>query len=85
VIALWALIIAVRAMRAPEAAFLTAAGAFHALARAGLVGSAASLGGTLVLLLLFGPVASLGGIVMGEAAMSLCIMALMRRWRRAHG
>ncbi len=42
-------------------------------------------GGTLALLALFGPVASLLGIVAGEAAMSACIMALMARWRRAHG
>ena len=84
VVVLWTLIVAVRAARAPEQAFLTAAGEFHALARAGLTGSAVSLAGTLALLLLFGPVASLGGIVAGEAAMSLRIMALMRRWRRAH-
>ena len=84
VVALWCMIVAVRAARAPEQAFLTAAGQFHALARAGLTGSAVSLAATLTLLLLFGPVASLGGIVAGEAAMSLRIMALMRQWRRAH-
>lgn len=84
VVAIWALIIAVRALRSPEAAFLTAAGEFHALARAGLWGSAASLGGTLVLLMLFGPVVSLFGIVAGETAMSWRIMSLMAKWRRAH-
>ena len=84
VVALWSLIVAVRAARAPEQAFLTAAGEFHALARAGLTGSAVSLAGTLTLLLLFGPVASLGGIVAGEAAMYLRLTALMGRWRRAH-
>jgi hypothetical protein len=84
VVALWCMIVAIRAARAPEQAFLTAAGQFHALARAGLTGSAVSFAGTLILLLLFGPVASLGGIVAGEAAMSLRIMALMRKWRHAH-
>jgi O-antigen/teichoic acid export membrane protein len=85
VVAIWALIGAVRALRAPEAAFLTAAGEFHPLARAGLWGSALSLGGTALLLVLFGPVVSLGGIAAGEVAMTLRVMALMASWRRIHG
>ena len=44
-----------RAVRAPENAFLQAAGEFQALARAGLTGSVVSLVGTLVLLLAVGP------------------------------
>jgi hypothetical protein len=85
VVALWTLIMALRAFRAPEAAFLTAAGEFHALARAGSFGSVVSLGGVLVLLLMFGPVASLAGIVAGEGAMTVRILLLMAKWRRAHG
>ncbi|HWA92688.1 MAG TPA: hypothetical protein VG889_21830 [Rhizomicrobium sp.] len=84
VVALWILIMALRALRAPEAAFLTAAGEFHALARAGTFGSAASLGGVLIGLMMFGPVASLAGIVAGEGAMTVRILLLMARWRRAH-
>lgn len=85
VTAIWALIVAARAVRAPENAFLIAAGEFHPLARAGLTGSAVSLVGTLVLLMVFGPIESLFGIVAGEVAMTFRIMALMRDWRRAHG
>lgn len=84
VVALWTAIVALRALRSPEQAFLTAAGEFHALARAGLTGSAVSLVGTLALLVAFGPVASLCGIVAGEAAMSVRILSLMASWRRAH-
>jgi hypothetical protein len=83
-VAVWAVIVAVRAMRAPEQAFLTAAGEFRALARAGLWGSLVSLGGTLVILVLFGPVESLIGILCGEMAMSWRIMRLMAAWRRSH-
>jgi hypothetical protein len=83
-VAIWSLIVAVRAARAPEAAFLQAAGAFHALARAGMAGSVVSLVGTLVILVILGPVPSLGGILAGEIAMSLSIVSLMRSWKRAH-
>jgi hypothetical protein len=84
VTAIWSLIAAARAVRAPENAFLIAAGEFHPLARAGLWGSAVSLVGTLALLLVFGPVESLLGILAGEVAMTIRIMALMRQWKRAH-
>jgi hypothetical protein len=81
---IWTLIVGARAVRAPEQAFLTAAGEFHPLARAGLTGSIVSLVGTASLLALFGPVASLCGILAGEAAMTVRIMRLMRDWRHAH-
>lgn len=84
VVAFWTLIVAIRALRAPEQAFLTAAGEFHPLARAGLTGSIVSLAGTFTLLMVFGPVESLLGIVAGEVAMTAKIWALMRNWRRAH-
>lgn len=84
VIAIWALIMAVRALRTPQAVFLQAAGAFHPLARAGMTSSFVSLAGTLALLLLAGPVASLGGILAGELAMTFSVAALMRSWKRAH-
>jgi hypothetical protein len=83
-VAIWTLIVGARAVRAPEQAFLTAAGAFHPLARAGLAGSVVSLLGTALLLILFGPVESLGGILAGEVTMTFRIMALMGSWRREH-
>jgi O-antigen/teichoic acid export membrane protein len=84
VVSIWTAIAAVRAIRAPENAFLIAAGEFHPLARAGMVGSAVSLIGTLLLLLLFGPVVSLLGILAGEAAMTVRILIMMAAWRRVH-
>ena len=83
VVAIWALIVAVRAIRAPEAVFLQAAGEFNALARTGVTASIVSVAGTFVLLVLFGPVASLGGILGGELVNTVQIMALMRSWRLA--
>jgi hypothetical protein len=84
VVAIWALIVAVRAIRAPEAVFLQAAGEFNALARTGVTASVVSVAGTLLLLVLFGPAASLGGILGGELVNTVQIMALMRSWRLAH-
>ncbi len=83
-VAIWTLIVGARAVRAPEQAFLTAAGEFHPLARAGLTGSVVSLLGTAILLIAFGPVASLCGILAGETMMTMRIMGLMNAWRRAH-
>jgi hypothetical protein len=83
-VAIWTLIVGARAVRAPEQAFLTAAGEFHPLARAGLAGSVVSLLGTALLLVLFGPVASLCGILAGEVTMTFRMMSLMSSWRRAH-
>jgi O-antigen/teichoic acid export membrane protein len=84
VVAIWALIVAVRAIRTPEAVFLQAAGEFNALARTGFAASIVSVLGTFVLLALFGPVASLAGILCGELMNTIQIMALMQSWRRAH-
>jgi hypothetical protein len=84
VTALWALVVAARAIRASEAVFLQAAGEFNALARTGVGASAVSVAGTMILLLLFGPVASLGGILAGELVNTVQVMGLMRKWKRAH-
>ena len=84
VVAIWAQIVAARAIRAPEAVFLQAAGEFNALARTGFAASAVSVIGTLLLLMLFGPIASLGGILAGELVNTVQTMTLMRTWRAAH-
>jgi len=85
VVAIWAAIVAARAIRAPEAVFLQAAGEFNALARTGFAASIVSVAGTLVLLVLSGPIASLGGIFCGELMNTAQVMTLMRRLRAAHG
>jgi hypothetical protein len=84
VVAIWALIVAVRAARTADATFLQAACEFNGLARAGLPAGIASLVMTFVLLLVAGPVASLGGILAGELVTSVNIFALMRKWKRDH-
>jgi O-antigen/teichoic acid export membrane protein len=84
VLALFAAIMAVRAVRTPESVLLQAAREFRPLARASLWSSVMSLAATLVLLLVAGPIASLGGILAGEALMTANIVDVSRRWRRAH-
>ncbi|HTT97997.1 MAG TPA: hypothetical protein VMF58_08100 [Rhizomicrobium sp.] len=84
VVAIWALIVAVRTARTADATFLQAACEFNGLARAGLPAGIASLAMTLALLLTLGPVASLGGILAGELVTTVNIFALMRKWKRDH-
>jgi hypothetical protein len=45
----------------------------------------ASLTATLLLLNLAGPIASLGGILVGDLVMTVGILLLSRAWRRRHG
>jgi O-antigen/teichoic acid export membrane protein len=75
VVAACALILAVRALRTPPAVLLQAAGRFKELAGIGVVSAIVSLIATTVLLLVAGPIASLGGVALGE----LMILALCRR------
>jgi hypothetical protein len=84
VVALWSVIVAARAVRAGDATFLQGAGAFDALARAAVPPGIASLVGTCVLLLIGGPVWSLGGILIGEWLTTFNIFALKRKWMREH-
>jgi O-antigen/teichoic acid export membrane protein len=84
VTALSAAIMAVRAVRTPEAVLMQAAREFKPLARTSLWSSVVSLIVTLALLLLVGPIASLGGILAGEGLMTANILGLSHRWRRAH-
>jgi hypothetical protein len=85
VVAMWALIVAARAARASEAVFLQGAGEFNSLARTGLSASLVSVAGTFLLLLLFGPIASLGGILGGELTNTVQVMILIRKWKQNHG
>lgn len=84
VIAIWATIMAVRSMRTPESVLLQAAGEFRALAMPSVWSSLVSLGATLALLLAFGPVASLLGILIGDLVMTANVIGVTRRWRAAH-
>lgn len=85
VAALWAAIMAVRLVRTPGSVLLQAAGEFRALAQTTYLSSAVSVLATLAFLLAFGPVASLIGILGGDVVMTVQILALAGKWRRAHG
>jgi O-antigen/teichoic acid export membrane protein len=83
-IGFWAAIMAVRILRTPEAVLLQATGDFKALASASLQSSVVSLVFTLALLVLVGPVASLGGILLGDLVMTQRIFARAHRWKKGH-
>ncbi len=78
-----AAIMAVRSMRAPLGVLLQAAGEFKALARLSAWSAAVAILSTLVLLLAFGPVASLGGILLGDLTILVGMKPLARKARMA--
>lgn len=84
VVAICALIVAVRTLRGPESVFLQAAGEFRRLAGASLWSSGVSLAVTFVLLLVAGPIVSLFGILAGDAVMTARIFRLTHVWKAAH-
>ena len=85
VAAISAAVMAVRVLRTPLAVQLQAAGEFKALAGIGGMSSVISVITTLALLLAFGPIASLGGIVIGELVILVRLRIMLRRWKAAHG
>ena len=85
VAAICAAVMAVRALRTPLAVLLQAAGEFKALAGVGAMSGLVSVMMTLALLLAFGPMASLGGVLLGELVILLRLRVMVRRWRIAHG
>jgi putative peptidoglycan lipid II flippase len=85
ILGVWVAIMAVRALRTPDAVFLQAAGEFQALAGVGMKASLVSLIATPILLFAFGPVASLLGILAGDLVMTAGIVARRRSWTLAHG
>jgi O-antigen/teichoic acid export membrane protein len=80
-----ALIMAVRALRTPPAVLLQAAGRFKELAGIGAVSAIASLIATLILLLTAGPIASMGGVVLGELVILVLCQKSIRQWNRTQG
>jgi O-antigen/teichoic acid export membrane protein len=85
VVAISAAIMAVRCLRTPESVLLQAAGEFKPLAKVGMAASAVSLVATFLLLLAFGPVAALFGILIGEGVATQRTFAMAGRWKAAHG
>jgi O-antigen/teichoic acid export membrane protein len=79
------IIMAVRAWRTPLAVLLQAAGRFKDLAGIGTASSAIAVVATLALLLSLGPIASLGGIVVGELVILAKVILVARDWKQSHG
>jgi hypothetical protein len=84
ILGLWTAIMAIRALRTPDAVLLQAAGAFEPLAAIGIKASLVSLAATLVLLIAFGPIASLIGIAAGDVVMTAGIFRYSRAWKLSH-
>jgi hypothetical protein len=78
-------IMAIRAWRTPLAVLLQAAGQFRELAGIGILSGALSVFATLALLLIWGPIASLGGILLGELVILARVIQMARGWKQAHG
>jgi hypothetical protein len=81
VTALCAAIMLVRALRVPQAVQLQAAGLFKQLAAIGSLSCVISLLTVLALLMAFGPIASLGGVFLGELTILLRCRALLQDWQ----
>jgi hypothetical protein len=76
-------IMTMRSARTPEGVLLQAAGQFKALARLSGWSAAISLSATLALLLAFGPLASLVGILLGDLVILIGVRMLAARVRSA--
>ncbi len=85
VLLIWAVIMAARILRTPEGILLQAAGEFKSLASASTKASVASVIATVVLLAAFGPLAALGGILIGELVMTAATVSVFRGWKAGHG
>jgi hypothetical protein len=85
VLAFWVGITALRVVRTPEAVFIMATGGYSKLAWISGVSSAVALVLTLVLLVLIGPLWSLGGVLAGEVVMVTMLIPLANKWRRQIG
>jgi O-antigen/teichoic acid export membrane protein len=83
VLVLSSAIMALRSLRTPESVLLQAAGEFRKLAVAGGWAAGATLAATLVLLLTMGPVAALGGILVGDLVLTARVFALAKTWRQS--
>jgi O-antigen/teichoic acid export membrane protein len=85
VAAISAVIMAIRCLRVPAGILLQAIGAFRQSAAIAIKTSGISLAATLILLLAFGPIASLGGVALGELAFLLYCRGLVSSWEATRG
>lgn len=78
VVSICAFIMAMRSIRTPQAVLMQAAGRFQELALIGAASATVALLATASLLSIAGPIASLGGIVLGELVILLLCFAGIR-------
>lgn len=78
-VSLWLAVAAARCWRAPESTLLQAAGRFRGLAWASLMSCWISVAGVVAALLLAGPLASLGGVLLGEIVFAIWVTREARR------
>jgi hypothetical protein len=80
---LWLAVILMRILRTPDSVLLQAAGMFRWLAHASIISSVVSVAAVTMLLVLGGPLWSLGGVLLGEAIFAAWTWYQARRWRAA--
>lgn len=78
---LWLAVTFMRILRTPDSVMLQAAGRFRHLAHASIISSVVSIAAVAILLVLGGPLWSLGGILLGEAVCAVWILRQAWRWR----
>jgi len=83
-VSICALIMAMRALRTPLSVLLQAAGRFKELAGIGAASALVSLLATVSLLSVAGPIASLGGIGLGELVILILCHVAVHDWKRAN-
>jgi len=81
--ALWLGVTFMRILRTPDSVLLQAAGMFRWLAHASIISSVVSIAAVTILLVLGGPLWSLGGVLLGEAVFAAWTWYQARRWRAA--
>lgn len=78
---LWLAVTLMRVLRTPSSILLQAAGMFRSLAHASIISAIVSISAVVVLLILCGPLWSLGGILLGEAICAIWVWRQSWRWR----
>jgi uncharacterized membrane protein len=78
---LWMAVMGMRLLRTPESVLLQSAGMFRPLAHASFVSSGVSVVGVAALLWMYGPLWSIGGVLLGETVFAAWTLYQGRRWR----
>ena len=79
--ALWLAVGAMSVVRAPESTLLQAAGAFRQLSTATLFAAVASVLAVFILVVVIGPIWSVGGVLLGQAVNAWITAAQARKWQ----